>query len=171
MVDDVLVLYRKYDGSLHWHMTMKWLAEDDYGVWTGAFAGSTSRRGNEPPIVIRQQYVMLFPRDAWWTATFNGEPARSEIYCDIATPATWTNPREVTMIDLDLDVCRRRDGTVDLLDADEFAEHQVRYGYPAGVIEASVAAADWLRVALGDGTEPFARVYRSYLARMDEEPR
>ena len=34
------------------------------------------------------------------------------------------------MVDLDLDVIRMRDGGI-LDDEDEFAEHQVRYGYPA----------------------------------------
>lgn len=34
------------------------------------------------------------------------------------------------MVDLDLDVVRRFDGSAEILDEDEFAEHQVRYGYP-----------------------------------------
>jgi uncharacterized protein len=169
MDDEVRIVYRKYDGSLHWHMTAAWLGEDQYGVWTGAGAGSAWRRGEEPPMIVEHAYVVLFPRGAWWTASFNGEPARTEIYCDISTPVEWPSPREVTMVDLDLDVCRRRDGLVVLLDEDEFAEHQVKYGYPAEVIKASTDAAAWLQVALGDGTEPFATVYRSYLARLDSD--
>ncbi len=75
------------------------------------------------------------------------------------------------MVDLDLDVCRRWDGEVVVLDEDEFADHQVRYGYPPEVIAQSHRAADWLRVALADGTEPFATVYRSYLAMLaDSQP-
>ena len=45
--------------------------------------------------------------------------------------------REVTMVDLDLDVVRlRADQRVLIVDEDEFAEHQVRYSYPAEVITA-----------------------------------
>jgi protein associated with RNAse G/E len=168
MDSDVRVVYRKYDGSLHWNMTMTWLGEDEYGVWTGAGADNTWRKGYEPPVVVGHGQVLLLPRDSWWTASFNLEPARTEIYCDISSPVQWLSPREVTMVDLDLDVCRRQDGLVVLLDEDEFAEHQVKYGYPAEVIKASIDAAAWLQVALGDGTEPFATVYRSYLARLDE---
>ncbi len=163
MGEDVRIVYRKYDGSLHWHMTMIWLGEDEHGVWTGAHAPNEWRKGDDPPVLSEHAQVMLFPHDAWWTASFNADPARTEIYCDITTPVRWPSPGEVTMIDLDLDVCRRRDGEVVLLDEDEFAEHQVRYGYPADVIAESERAAAWLQVALSDGREPFAEVYRSYL--------
>lgn len=160
------IVYRKYDGSLHWHMTMRWLAEDEHGVWTGASSNSTWRRGNGPPRTIESPQVMLFPRQEWWTARFDANPARVEIYCDVATPADWLSPNEVTMIDLDLDVCRRPDGGVVVLDEDEFAEHQIRYGYPAEVIAESRRAARWLEAALVNGAEPFATVFRSYLAML-----
>jgi hypothetical protein len=40
------------------------------------------------------------------------------------------------MVDLDLDVCRlRADGSVHLLDEDEFVEHRARYGFPAHVVD------------------------------------
>lgn len=142
---------------------MKWLGEDDYGVWTGADANNTWRRGNDPLLTITHRQVRLFPRGTWWTGSFNASPARTEIYCDITTPAQWPDPGCVTMIDLDLDVCRKATGEVVLLDADEFADHQVRFGYPSDVIAESHRAAEWLQMALADGTEPFATVFRSYL--------
>jgi len=166
MRDEVRIVYRKYDGSLHWHMTMKWLGEDDYGIWTGVGPNNTARRGDGPLQTFEHPVVTLFPRNTWWTANFYGDHARTEIYCDIATPATWPSPDVVTMVDLDLDVCRRRDGAIVLLDEDEFAEHQLKYDYPADVIASSRSAATWLQTALGDGSEPFATVYRSYLAQV-----
>jgi protein associated with RNAse G/E len=172
MGDEVRIVYRKFDGSLHWHMTMKWLAEDEYGVWTGAAAPNTWRKGDGPLLTIEHPQVVLFPRDVWWTASFNAAPSRTEVYCDITTPARWPNPNEVTMIDLDLDVCRRPDGQVVLLDEDEFAEHQVRYGYPPEVISQALRATAWLQTALADGSEPFATIYHSYLALLaDSQPR
>lgn len=164
MGDDVRIVYRKYDGSLHWHMTMKWLAEDEHGVWVGAGAHNTCRRGAGPLVTINHPQVRLFPRDLWWTASFNADSARTEIYCDVTTPVDWPSPHEVTMIDLDLDVCRRPDGAVIVLDEDEFAEHQVKFGYPAEIVAESRRTTMWLQAALADGTEPFATVYRSYLA-------
>jgi protein associated with RNAse G/E len=164
MAGEVRVVYRKYDGSLHWHTTMRWLGEDEHGIWTGSPPMSTMRKGDGPVVTFAHAQVMLFPRDAWWTAAFNDAPAKTEIYCDITTPVRWPTASEVTMIDLDLDVCRTRGGPVELLDADEFAEHQVSYGYPAEVISAAEQSAGWLQVALKARREPFASSYRQYLA-------
>jgi hypothetical protein len=162
---DVRVVYTKYDGSLHWHHTMRYLGTDAHGVWLGAPGGTQSQRGSEPPIVLEQPWLQLIPAgDQWWSAAFNGEPARTEIYCDIGTPARWVSAAEVTMADLDLDVVRMRaDGQVLLLDEDEFAEHQVRYGYPAEVIRRAEQAAAWLLAAVSAGAEPFSADYRTWL--------
>jgi protein associated with RNAse G/E len=162
--DEVFVAYRKYDGALHWHQTMRRLGADEHGVWLGAEPGILARRGDDPPITVAQAHVLLFPHDAWWTAVFNAPPQRTEIYCDITTPPVWVSPAEVTMVDLDLDVARRRTGEIEVEDEDEFAEHQVKYGYPAEVVANATAAARWLVAALGNDTEPFRQTYRSWLS-------
>ena len=168
---DVRVVYRKFDGSLHWHLTMQYLGEDEHGVWLGLPPNSFMRKGAEEPVPVPQAHVGLIPPGVWWTAVFNGEPQRVEIYCDITTVPQWIGADEVTMVDLDLDVARARaDGSVHLLDEDEFAVHQRLYGYPAEVIDEAQKAAQWLRAALADGTEPFATVYRRWLALVDAEP-
>jgi protein associated with RNAse G/E len=161
------VTYRKYDGSLHWNQEACWLGEDEHGVWLGAPPNTPSRRGHEPPVVHKQAHVLLFPRDVWWTAVFNAEPRRTEIYCDVTTVPVWRGD-EVTMIDLDLDVRRRRDGVVEVLDEDEFDLHRERYGYPDHVVAAARAATEWLRRALCGGTEPFAGGYRRWLAMVTD---
>jgi uncharacterized protein len=161
---DVRVVYTKYDGSLHWQHPMRYLGSDEDGVWLGAPAGTAVQRGNEPPIVLEQPWVQLIPDGKWWTAAFNDEPTATEIYCDITTEPRWLHPGEVTMVDLDLDVVRRRhDGQVLLLDEDEFADHQVRYGYPAEVIRQAEQAATWLLAAIRARTEPFGTRYRRWL--------
>lgn len=165
--DEIYVAYRKYDGALHWNQTMRRLGEDRHGIWVGASAGMTTRRGDGPPKTIEHAKVILLSPGSWWTASFNGAPARLEIYCDITTPPQWPHPGEVTMIDLDLDVVRvREDGRVKLLDEDEFAEHQVRYGYPADVVAAAMNAATWLHTAIRISAEPFASDYQTWLAKV-----
>lgn len=58
-----------------------------------------------------------------------------------------------------------------VLDEDEFAEHQVKYSYPADVIAASLDTTRQLKIALADSTEPFASVYLTYLAMVkNSEP-
>jgi hypothetical protein len=140
------------------------LGEDDHGVWVGCPAGTVGQRGTEPPVTWDTAYVVCFPREAWWTALFNAPPRWTELYCDISTVPEWRGD-EVTMVDLDLDVLRRRDGTVEVVDEDEFAEHQVRYGYSRSVIERAQESCDRLAKAAGDGTEPFATAFRPWLDR------
>ena len=158
---DVRVVYRKYDESLHWHQWMEWLGEDEYGVWLGGRVGAVSQRGEGLKLTAEEAHVQLFPRDKWFTAIFNDAPRMTEIYCDITTPVEFSDDR-VTMIDLDLDVIKRRDGSVLVDDEDEFAEHQVKFGYPAEIIEQAQASCDWLVGAVVN-EEPFTSVYKRYL--------
>ena len=77
--------------------------------------------------------MKLITPDSWWTAVWN-EGGDFEIYVDIATPPRWDGDR-VTMIDLDLDVVRHRDGRTLVLDEDEFDEHRVSLGYPPDLVD------------------------------------
>lgn len=162
----VQVTFLKYDGGLHRSYRASRLGEDGDGTWLGVRSGSPAVVDGGHATVRDEPFVLLVPANAWWTAMFNAPPRRSEVYCDVTTPATWTGTTEVTVIDLDLDVRRRRWGVIERLDDDEFAEHSVAFGYPDEVREQAVAASHWLARALGDGTEPFASGFRPWLARV-----
>jgi uncharacterized protein len=164
---DVRLVFTKYDGSLHWHQTMRYLGEDEHGYWLGARPGSTAQRGSEPPVRYEGASVQLIPPGQWWTAVFNDPPSSAEVYCDISTPPEWVSPDLVTMVDLDLDVVRlRRDGRVFIDDEDEFALHQVRYGYPRDVIANAEQAAALLVAAVNAGAEPFGSVAQGWLEKV-----
>jgi len=163
----VRVIYRKYDGSLHWHMRLARLGEDEHGVWLGAPAGSQAQRGAEPAITFDQAYVLLIPAgQARWTLSCNAAPAWTELYIDITTPVRWTDQDTVEMIDMDLDVIRYFDGSAKILDEDEFAEHQVRYRYPVAEIEAAERTAAEVLRAVQQYQEPFAEAGRGWLTRI-----
>jgi protein associated with RNAse G/E len=161
--DVVRVEYRKYDGSPHRGYPALRLGEDEHGVWLGV----PQNTFDVAQFKYEDPYVLLVPRHAWWTAMFNAPPRRTEIYCDVATPAEWPSPDHVRLADLDLDVRRRRaTGTVELLDEDEFEEHRLRFRYPDEVVDEAWAAAKWLVDALGNGVQPFAGDYRAWLGRV-----
>lgn len=166
MAEVVRVRYRKYDGSAHRDYPARRLGDDAHGTWLGVDAGTPSIYHGRPS-VEQIPFVLLVPRGCWWTAMFNPEPRTSEVYCDITSPARWDGEELVDLIDLDLDVVRRRHtGRVELLDEDEFAAHTVQFGYPPEVVSPARAAAAWLRGALGDGSEPFASGYQAFLAQV-----
>jgi uncharacterized protein len=162
----IKLVFRKYDGSLHWNYLARRLGEDEHGVWLGAPAGTELRRGEAVIELADMDHVVLLPRDGWWTAAFNAPPKRTEVYCDISTVPRWPSADEVTMIDLDLDVLRRRSGLVELVDEDEFAEHQVLFGYPPDVVSQARAAADWLLAAVTARQEPFGTVHERWLGQL-----
>ena len=162
----VQVVFLKYDGRPHRSYPARLLGEDDNGTWLGVAAGTPARVDGDRETLREEPYVLLVPAKAWWTAMFNAPPRRTEVYCDVTTPATWSGNREVTVVDLDLDVRRRRWGDIERLDEDEFAEHQIRFGYPEHVVAEATAASRWLECALGDGSEPFATEFRPWLAQV-----
>ncbi|WP_239162611.1 DUF402 domain-containing protein [Paractinoplanes rishiriensis] len=109
--------------------------------------------------------MALVPADGCWIANWNADAdTEMEIYVDVTDQPVWTGEL-VRAVDLDLDVVRLRDGTVELLDEDEFAEHQVRYGYPADVVARAQATAAELMARVRDRDEPFGDVGRAWLER------
>lgn len=159
----VRVVFTKYDGRLHWHAWLRRLGEDEHGVWLAAPTGTVWQRGSEASVSLPAA-ATLIPRDTWWVASFNAAPAKFDMYVDISTVPVWSSRDEVTMVDLDLDVVRYRgDGTVRLLDEDEFAEHRIAFGYPPEVITAATSTAASLLSRVSTD-EPFLAAHRTWLA-------
>lgn len=135
----VEVVFTKWDGRLHWHFELLRLGHDEHGVWLGCPPGAAVQRGSEPAKTVHDGFVLVVPDAGSWMALWNAE-REPEVYADVTSEPLWS-PGSVTAVDLDLDVIRRRDGTVALLDEDEFADHQVRFGYPAAVVAEVTATA------------------------------
>ncbi|MFC5800024.1 DUF402 domain-containing protein [Streptomyces formicae] len=161
----VLVDVRKYDGSPSAQWTATRLGDDEHGAWLGTAQGVPVRSATGG-WTSRFAYVMVVPRDDWWTATFCVDPG-PEMYCDVCTVPEWSADGTVlSMVDLDLDVVRPWGGAARIEDEDEFAEHQVRYGYPESLVGKARQTCEWLIEAGcrdGDGVEPFASAYRYWL--------
>lgn len=165
---EIAINYRKYDGSLHWHTALHHLGEDEHGVWLGSPPGGRWRRADGPWVSVERDRLLVVPHERWWTARFINDPDyHTSIYADITMPAVWLSRTELTIVDLDLDVVAATGtGDISLLDEDEFAEHQIRYGYPADVIAAARASAKWLIAAMTAGDEPFGETPARYRAML-----
>ncbi|MFD5226463.1 hypothetical protein ACFWHT_12645 [Microbacterium sp. NPDC058342] len=145
----MIVQWRKWDGSPHWANEVVYLGQDRWGVWVGQPTGwRNTRPGRE--FAAPGPNVTLIPHPdsvrgaADLALTVNRRhPKGMRIYIDLAWDLRWTGPADAEDdlpvlargIDMDLDVVRvegERGTWVD--DRDEWAEHLVRYGYPADVI-------------------------------------
>jgi uncharacterized protein len=169
--DLVHVEFSKWGDLAHWHLDMQRIGSDEYGCWLGAARGSQMTR---PGTTVDFTYasVALVPKDEPWMAFFN-EPetsARVGVYVDITTTPEWSEDT-VRVIDLDLDVVRTWNGEIKVLDEDEFADHQIRFGYPPEIISlAERSCADVLE-ALRVGAEPFSHRGAEWLAQFTESVR
>ena len=161
-LEPVRVVFRKWDGRLHWHFWLRLLGEDDHGVWLAGPPGTVLQRGGEAAKHETDGFVMLVPRADSWTAIWNVDDD-PEVYVDVTTLPEWSRD-SVAAVDLDLDVVRYRDGTVALLDEDEFEEHRLVFGYPPTVADAAVATAHSLLDAVAHRVEPFDAAPSRWLA-------
>jgi hypothetical protein len=154
---------RKWGNRLHWQIDAWRLGEDDHGVWAFVPAGTQARRGQEPPIRLPNDAVWLIPDATWWTIEFTPD-GDTPVYVNIGMPVTWDGDR-VTQIDLDLDVIRTRSGETLVIDHDEFEDHQVRFGYPPEIVNATERAAEQSLAMLRKTDPPFDGCHAEWMMR------
>jgi protein associated with RNAse G/E len=164
---EVDVVFRKFDGRLHRRAVELYLGEDEWGTWLGVPVGTEVHYAAAGfTRVDEHRGVRLIPHDGWYTPLFFAPTRKLEMYCDITAPAVWSGREQVTIVDLDLDVTRTHRGRVTLLDEDEFAVHQVSYGYPAEMVTRAAEAAQQILAACRDRAEPFGTHYITWLERV-----
>jgi uncharacterized protein len=171
----------KWGDRPHWQFAGIHLGADQYGEWLGVPTGTRHHRpGHE--FHSRVDTVTLVPGGGWFAATFHAPGIWCDTYVDITTPGEWHGDVR-RMVDLDLDVVRLADplpddardaaasegrtaGEIYVDDEDEFAEHQVAFGYPADVIEAAQASCDEVLAAVRAGVAPYDGTHRRWLAEL-----
>ncbi len=151
----------KYDGSLNYSWPARVLQEDADGfTWATPAGMPFTRPGRTIPVpddwVGRVWYDRWYAVDASLTPPHRGAAPGTLVhyYCNLGLPGAWEGD-VYRYVDLDLDVMVFPDGRHLLLDEDEFAAHQIRFGYPAEVVAATEQAArDAIALARAGGA-PF----------------
>jgi uncharacterized protein len=151
----------KYDDSLNYFWPARVVQEDDAGFTWATPAGAPFTRPDRV-IPVPHDWLGRVWYDRWYAVDASlAPPSRGtapgtllHYYCNLGMPGAWTGS-VFRYVDLDLDVQIYPDGRHELLDEDEFAAHQVRYGYPDAIIAATEQAArDAIALARAGGT-PF----------------
>ena len=171
----------KWGERPHWQFEGIFLGADEHGEWIGFPVGTHNRRpGLE--LVSEAACVTLVPRTGWHLPTFHTPGIWCDLYVDVSTPAVWDGD-VLRAVDLDLDVIRmsseppvsRRSapqnlsagpGEIFVDDEDEFAEHQVAFGYPAEVIEAAQASCDEVLAAVRAGEAPYDGTHERWFTEL-----
>ena len=168
----------KWGDRQHWQFEGIYLGADEHGEWLG-FPQDTHNHRPDYEFHSEVDAVTCVPADGWYAATFHAPGIWCDLYIDITTPGQWDGT-VLRAVDLDLDVIRMADplpakvyeaakeagrvaGETFVDDEDEFAEHQVAYGYPAEVVAAAQAECDRLVVAVRTGAAPYDGSHRRWL--------
>lgn len=166
---EIWIERRKWPQTSHYGHAGWILGEDEHGLWLELRVGSPVYRDEEVLFHGTSGGLMLVPPEDGWLAWFP-EFGDFELYVDIASGTTRTQS-SVTMVDLDLDVIRRRDGSVELLDEDEFALHQVELAYPVQLVQHAERMADHVLRAVRSKVEPFDGVAaREWMTQRTDSP-
>ena len=145
----------KWGGRPHWEYDGVYLGTDQHGEWLGFPRGTYyARPGMEFVGEFDRCGARSRPAAPPHLAAFNDDVAKAQIYVDMTTPPAWDGS-VLRAVDLDLDVVRLQDGTVYLDDEDEFAEHQVTFGYPPEVVAMAERAAAEVLAAVRAGATPY----------------
>lgn len=168
-MDSMRLQFLKYPDAPHWrHEDLSVLGEDEHGLWLGSPVGAEHQKGLDGEVRYgKHEWVFCVQRDRWWTMVFNGDEGDSidfTHFVDIITPPVFTG-NTIEMVDLDLDVVRRRNGEVFIDDEDEFAEHQVLLGYPDWMIDKARTVTAQASLAVEANAEPFNATCRAWYAK------
>lgn len=162
----------KWGGRPHWEYDAVVLGEDLHGTWLGFPAGTTYTRPGHSFVGERDHVGLVPAGGAWHLAAFHSAAGQGwpslggsgvEVYVDMTTPAEWDG-LTLRAVDLDLDVIRGFNGMVIVDDEDEFAEHQVAYGYPDDVIAGALASCEAVLAAVRGRHAPYDRSGERWLA-------
>lgn len=165
----VTVQFLKNPDHPHWGFETHYLGEDSFGHWMAVPRGTSRWKGTNTVHPTREDAVFCAPRQGWWHLHYNGETTQFSHFVDIVTPPVWVSHNRYEMIDLDLDVVVRQDGSVEVEDEDEFELHQVQYGYSAEMIEGAVAETARIVELLEGHEEPFFEVAADWLRQLRRE--
>jgi len=137
------------------------LGEDAFGRWLGIAKGAPwwaadhSRSG-----VFEVSFVKLVPSDTFWTACFH--PVDPVVDVDIVLPVRWVDGA-IEEVDLELDILRSADGSVQVRDREAFALVQEAWTMPGDIVEQAEETCEMIRAMVEQGAEPFEAVGRAWL--------
>lgn len=157
----------KYDGSIHYEFDTRLIDHADgcLRLWIAAGTPHRSYRGEG---AFEADCVMLaFPGDEerGFNVVHHAEPVRGIVAASDILTATHLDGSTLRWIDLDLDVEVHEDGSPELVDEDEFEEHQLRYRYPPEIIEGARRSASLAFDLAAAASFPFDRERQFQIAQ------
>ncbi len=138
------------------------LGSDQFGTWLFCAEGDVHHSADGGQKVLPSDGVQLLPEAGWWVAFW--WCAESWIGVDICTPPV-LDGSGWSYIDLELDLARLADGSVLLVDEDEFEQTVIACRLPGDVVTAARMTAKDLQARLTTPSEPVVAAGWDWLNR------
>lgn len=129
------VQVKKYDGSLHYEWTSRLIDDNDERILLYAGPGRTLQHYTRQACYTYHSHSLeCFMRQDGFTVQLDLEPDGAIRHYSNIGLVPRLDGNIITFIDLDLDLVADRGGEWRLVDEEEFAANQVRFGYPDDVV-------------------------------------
>ncbi|WP_028612335.1 DUF402 domain-containing protein [Paenibacillus harenae] len=104
---------------------------------------------------INNTSLEFFFLKEWCTVAIEIEHGQAaSYYCNVAMPSVMNN-RDITFVDLDLDLLKGRNEDWKVVDEEEFESNSIKYRYPPELMENAVAALTRLKEKVRRAEFPF----------------
>lgn len=147
---------RKYDGTINRSWTAELLSQSgDELLFRGIFENDVSHPnlGEIARGTISYEFYWL---SRWYNVFRFHEPDGSfrNFYCNINMPPVFSEG-VLDFVDLDIDILLRKDGSLEVLDLEEFDLNSEKYGYGPDIVKRVKQEVFMLKEMIGDGSPPF----------------
>ncbi len=153
----IKIVSQKYNGALRDEYESYLYAEDETMLMVASPPGTPYYYHKKQAWFAAEDGLLeLYFKHKWYNVWHICEQNSriNHIYANIAMPAT-LQANVLTWIDLDLDLRVHLDGSLELLDEDEFVENSALFAYPPAVIAQARAAVDELSACYRQQCFPF----------------
>jgi protein associated with RNAse G/E len=153
---NIIVRSLKYDGAISrsWPATIE-SVHDNMIILRGVFEQAVQHEGlgGIAAGTVSHEY---FWSDQWYNVFRLVRPDGGLHchYCNIALPARWSE-RELSFVDLDVDLVVDVDNSVKVLDEEEFEANRVIFGYPAEIVAGVREAVEEIKALVSNLEFPF----------------
>jgi protein associated with RNAse G/E len=152
----------KHDGHLHRMWLENWLVPEELlhpdhlkeSMLVMINSQTRIRESDGKEWTSRIPGVSFFIPNIWFNVVALIEEAGIRYYCNIASPPYMAKD-VITYIDYDLDVIRLPDGTIHVVDQEEYERHKVGYHYSDIVEKKVMQGMELLLERVNNGQSPF----------------
>jgi len=153
--ETIRITCHKHDGSFHrsWDETTVLYCDDNKLIGGNYCTLVTEATGEKWK--TKGAAIVYFSACHWFNIIAFITLGGVEYYCNLASPSSLKN-KMLDYVDYDLDIVVKADGTLRVLDEDEFERHKAVMNYPASLVSLIAVATEELWQWIKEQRELFA---------------